>query len=32
MEIGAIEISYFYPNGDLFATPEVSTIIVKIYK
>lgn len=31
-EVGAIEISYFYPGGDLSATPEVSTIIAKIYK
>ena len=31
-EVGAIEISYFYPGGDLSAIPEVSTIIVKIYR
>jgi len=31
VEAGAIEISYFYPGGELSATPEVSTIIAKIY-
>ncbi|MBV8886283.1 MAG: hypothetical protein JO235_20140 [Chroococcidiopsidaceae cyanobacterium CP_BM_RX_35] len=29
---GAIDIKYFYPDGNLDATPEVSTIIPKIYK
>jgi hypothetical protein len=29
---GSLEISYFYPKGDLSATPEVTTIIPKIYK
>jgi hypothetical protein len=29
---GAIEISYFYPKGDLSAIPEITTIIPKIYK
>jgi hypothetical protein len=29
---GALEISYFYPKGDLSAAPEVTTIIPKIYK
>lgn len=29
---GAIDIKYFYPKGDLSTTPEVSTIIPKIYK
>ena len=29
---GAIDVKYFYPNGDLSTTPEVSTIIPKIYK
>jgi len=28
---GGIEISYLYRNGDLSSTPEVTTIIVKIY-
>jgi len=28
---GAIEISYFYPDSDLSATPEVVSIIPKIY-
>lgn len=31
-EDGAIEISYFYPDGDLSATPGVSTLITKLYK
>jgi hypothetical protein len=29
---GAIEVKYFYPNSDLFSTPEVVTIIPKIYR
>ncbi len=29
---GAIDVKYFYPRGDLSATPEVSTIIPKIYR
>lgn len=32
VELGAIEISYFYSGGNLSVTPEVSTVIVKIYK
>ena len=31
-EKGAIDVKYFYPGGDLTATPEVSTIIPKIFK
>jgi hypothetical protein len=31
-ERGAIDVKYFYPGGDLSATPEVSTIIPKIFK
>lgn len=30
--VGAIEITYFYPNGNLTRIPEISTIIPKIYK
>jgi hypothetical protein len=30
-EIGAIDVKYFYPEGNLNATPEVSTIIPKIF-
>lgn len=29
---GAIDVKYFYPGGDLTKTPEVSTIIPKIFK
>ncbi|HEY9829964.1 MAG TPA: hypothetical protein V6D26_05250 [Stenomitos sp.] len=29
---GAIEVKYFYPNSDLSSTPEVVTIIPKIYR
>lgn len=29
---GAIDVKYFYPNEDMTATPEVSTIIPKIYQ
>ena len=29
---GAIEITYFYPGANLTAIPEVSTLVVKIYK
>jgi hypothetical protein len=29
---GAIDISYFYPKGDMTSVPEVTTIIPKIYK
>lgn len=29
---GAIEISYFYLNGDLNSIPKVATIVIKIYK
>ncbi len=29
---GAIEVKYFYPDGDLSSTPEVVTIIPKIYR
>jgi hypothetical protein len=28
---GAIDISYFYPGSDLMATPEITSIIPKIY-
>jgi hypothetical protein len=28
---GAIDVAYFYPNSDLTATPEISSIIPKIY-
>jgi RHS repeat-associated protein len=28
---GAIDVKYFYPGGDMSATPEVSTIIPKIF-
>jgi hypothetical protein len=31
-EAGAIDVKYFYPDGDMNATPEVSTIIPKIFK
>lgn len=29
---GVIEVKYFYPSGDLSSTPEVVTIIPKIYR
>lgn len=29
---GSVDVKYFYPNGDMSATPEVSTIIPKIHK
>jgi len=32
IKTGAIEISYFYPNGNFDTIPEISTIIVKIYR
>lgn len=32
VELGAIEISYFYPSNDFSVVPEVSTLIIKIYK
>ncbi len=28
---GAIDVAYFYPNSDLTATPEIASIIPKIY-
>jgi RHS repeat-associated protein len=28
---GAIDVKYFYPGGDMSATPEISTIIPKIF-
>lgn len=31
-DVGAIDVKYFYPKGDLTAVPEVSTIIPKIFK
>lgn len=31
-DAGAIDVKYFYTGGDLSATPEVSTIIPKIFK
>lgn len=30
--VGAIEISYFYIDGNLNLTPEITTIITKIYE
>ncbi len=29
---GAIIVRYYYPGGDLFATPQVTSIVVLIYK
>ena len=31
-EIGAIDVKYFYPGGNMKAIPEVSSIIPKIFK
>ena len=31
-DAGAIDVKYFYPGGDLSATPEITTIIPKIFK
>jgi hypothetical protein len=31
-DVGAIDVKYFYPGGDLSATPEISSIIPKIFK
>lgn len=31
-DVGAIDVKYYYPGGDLSATPEISTIIPKIFK
>ena len=31
-DAGAIDVKYFYPGGNLRATPEISTIIPKIFK
>jgi hypothetical protein len=28
---GSIDVSYFYPDSDLMATPEIASIIPKIY-
>ena len=30
--VGAIDVKYFYPGGDLSTTPEVSTIIPKVFR
>ena len=30
-DAGVIDVKYFYPGGDLSATPEISTIIPKIF-
>ena len=30
-DIGAIEVKYYYPGGDMSATPEISSIIPKIF-
>jgi len=30
--LGVVEVKYFYSDGDLSSTPEVVTIIPKIYR
>jgi hypothetical protein len=31
-DIGSIDIKYYYPGGDMSTTPEISSIIPKIWK